>query len=76
MPPASRGRRRGTGAGGAGRAAGLPEINGLLVRPESLRSQGIGTALVHTAERLARERGIGGVRHEQADACVFLVKAL
>jgi hypothetical protein len=70
--------------------------------------------LVHTAERLARERGIGlmglgvgvgnpraaalyarlgylptvayvdrwahldphGVRHEQADACVFLVKAL
>ncbi|MEV5107392.1 GNAT family N-acetyltransferase [Streptomyces massasporeus] len=37
---------------------GCPEINGLFVRPASLRSQGIGTALVHTAERLARERGI------------------
>ncbi|MDC0769680.1 GNAT family N-acetyltransferase [Streptomyces sp. HD] len=93
---------------------GCPEFNGLFVWPESLRSQGIGTALVHTAERLARERGIGvmglgvgddnpgaaalyarlgylptvayldrwayldadGVRHEQADPCVFLVKAL
>ncbi|MFF8399579.1 GNAT family N-acetyltransferase [Streptomyces sp. NPDC016172] len=37
---------------------GCPEINGLFVWPASLRSQGIGTALVHTAERLARERGI------------------
>ncbi|GAA4036703.1 GNAT family N-acetyltransferase [Streptomyces shaanxiensis] len=93
---------------------GCPEINGLCVWPESLRSQGIGTALVSAAERLARERGIGsmglgvgdgnpraaalyarlgylptvayvdrwahlddhGVRHEQADTCVFLVKAL
>jgi GNAT superfamily N-acetyltransferase len=93
---------------------GCPEINGLFVWPESLRSRGIGTALVRTAERMAKERGIGamglgvddgnpraaalyarlgylptvpyvdrwthldsdGVRHEQADACVFLVKAL
>ncbi|MFJ4281279.1 GNAT family N-acetyltransferase [Streptomyces massasporeus] len=38
---------------------GCPEINGLFVWPASLRSQGIGAALVHTAERLARERGIG-----------------
>ncbi|MGW1955004.1 GNAT family N-acetyltransferase [Streptomyces sp. NPDC001920] len=91
-----------------------PEINGLLVSPASLRSRGIGTALVRTAERLARERGVllmglgvgdgnpraaalyarlgylpavayvdrwayreaDGVRHEQADPCVFLVKAL
>ncbi|WP_307841021.1 GNAT family N-acetyltransferase [Streptomyces sp. GESEQ-4] len=57
---------------------GCPEINGLLVWPEPLRSQGIGTTLVRTAERLARERGLDadGVRQEQADACVFLVKAL
>lgn len=38
---------------------GCPEINGLLVWPESLRSRGIGTALVRAAERLARERGVG-----------------
>ncbi|MFD5159942.1 GNAT family N-acetyltransferase [Streptomyces hawaiiensis] len=38
---------------------GCPEINGLLVWPASLRSRGIGTALVLAAERLARERGIG-----------------
>ncbi|WP_033309685.1 GNAT family N-acetyltransferase [Streptomyces iakyrus] len=93
---------------------GCPEINGLFVWPAPLRSRGIGTALVHTAERLAGERGIDamglgvgdgnpraaelyarlgyrpavaymdrwtrldpdGVRHEQADPCVFLVKAL
>ncbi len=93
---------------------GCPEINGLFVRPASLRSQGIGTALVRTAERLARERGVclmglgvgddnpraaalyarlgylpaiayvdrwahldaDGVRHERADPCTFLVKAL
>ncbi|MGW6737963.1 GNAT family N-acetyltransferase [Streptomyces sp. NPDC055013] len=93
---------------------GCPEINGLIVWPASLRSRGIGTALVQHAERLARERGVGvmglgvgddnpraaalyaqlsylptvayvdrwahldsdGVRHEQADPCVFLVKAL
>jgi hypothetical protein len=41
---------------------GCPEINGLLVWPE----------------RLAPERGLDadGVRQEQADACVFLVRAL
>lgn len=37
---------------------GCPEINGLLVAPPSLRSRGIGTALIRTAERLAAERGI------------------
>jgi GNAT superfamily N-acetyltransferase len=38
---------------------GCPEINGLFVWPESLRSRGIGARLVRTAEELARERGIG-----------------
>ncbi|GGS67823.1 GNAT family N-acetyltransferase [Streptomyces violaceus] len=38
---------------------GCPETNGLFVWPASLRSQGVGTALLHTAERLARERGVG-----------------
>ncbi|MFD5712791.1 GNAT family N-acetyltransferase [Streptomyces pharetrae] len=37
---------------------GCPEPKGLAVRPEPLRSRGIGTALIRTAERLARERGI------------------
>ncbi|MFF8969470.1 GNAT family N-acetyltransferase [Streptomyces sp. NPDC014995] len=37
---------------------GCPDIGGLGVRPEELRSRGIGTALVHAAEELARERGI------------------
>jgi GNAT superfamily N-acetyltransferase len=94
------------------RFPGCPEINGLSV---ARRSQGIGTALIREAERLAAERGhhrIGlgvgddnpraaalylrlgyaetgchyldrygsvdtrGVRHEVADACRFLVKAL
>ncbi len=36
-----------------------PEINGLGVWPESLRSQGIGTALIRAAEERARERGAG-----------------
>ncbi|WP_324605716.1 GNAT family N-acetyltransferase [Streptomyces ipomoeae] len=35
-----------------------PEIGGLAVRPEELRSRGIGTALVRAAEDLARERGL------------------
>ncbi|XUL86851.1 GNAT family N-acetyltransferase [Streptomyces galilaeus] len=35
-----------------------PEINGLFVWPESLRSRGTGAALVRAAERLAGERGI------------------
>ena len=38
--------------------AGCPEINGLFVRPQALRSRGIGAALVREAERLARLRGI------------------
>ncbi|MFJ8536727.1 GNAT family N-acetyltransferase [Streptomyces sp. NPDC093591] len=37
---------------------GCPEINGLGVWPEELRSRGIGTALIHAAEELAAERGI------------------
>jgi GNAT superfamily N-acetyltransferase len=37
---------------------GCPEIGGLGVWPEELRSRGIGTALVHAAEELARKRGI------------------
>jgi GNAT superfamily N-acetyltransferase len=36
---------------------GCPEINGLFVWPEALRSQGIGSALVRAAEQLAGERG-------------------
>ncbi|MFI9153180.1 GNAT family N-acetyltransferase [Streptomyces sp. NPDC053367] len=36
---------------------GCPEINALAVRPETLRSRGIGSALVRAAERLAHERG-------------------
>ncbi|MGY1581818.1 GNAT family N-acetyltransferase [Streptomyces sp. MN13] len=51
-----------------------PEINGLLVSPPSLRSQGIGTALIRAAERLAAERGIAvmglgvGRGNERAEA--------
>ncbi|MFE9624233.1 GNAT family N-acetyltransferase [Streptomyces sp. NPDC006527] len=37
---------------------GCPEIGGLGVWPQELRSRGIGTALVRAAENLARERGI------------------
>jgi ribosomal protein S18 acetylase RimI-like enzyme len=36
---------------------GCPEVNGLGVWPETLRSQGIGTALIREAERLAAGRG-------------------
>ncbi|CAL9600431.1 GNAT family N-acetyltransferase [Streptomyces albus] len=35
---------------------GCPEVNGLGVWPEILRSQGIGTALIREAERLAAQR--------------------
>ncbi|MGP3987026.1 GNAT family N-acetyltransferase, partial [Streptomyces sp. 3N207] len=34
-----------------------PEVNGLGIWPETLRSQGIGTALIREAERLAADRG-------------------
>lgn len=34
-----------------------PEINGLVVWPESMRGRGVGTALINAAESLARERG-------------------
>ncbi|NGO72425.1 GNAT family N-acetyltransferase [Streptomyces boncukensis] len=37
--------------------AGCPEVNGLGVWPETLRSQGIGTGLIREAERLATARG-------------------
>ncbi|MET9858001.1 GNAT family N-acetyltransferase [Streptomyces smyrnaeus] len=36
---------------------GCPEVNGLGVWPETLRSLGVGTALIHEAERLATGRG-------------------
>ncbi|MEU6217988.1 GNAT family N-acetyltransferase [Streptomyces sp. NPDC047022] len=36
---------------------GCPEINGLAVWPEELRSRGTGSALIRAAEELARERG-------------------
>lgn len=39
------------------RHPGCPELSGLGVWPPSLRSRGIGTALVHAAEAAARERG-------------------
>lgn len=38
------------------RFPGCPEINGLAVVPER-QSQGIGTAIIHAAERLAARRG-------------------
>lgn len=46
-----------------------PEINGLAVWPESMRSQGTGTALIHSAEDLARRRGTRqlGIGVEQAN---------
>ncbi|MGI5424543.1 GNAT family N-acetyltransferase [Streptomyces sp. CA-179760] len=36
---------------------GCPEINALTVWPATLRSRGIGSALIRAAEELARERG-------------------
>ncbi|SDJ87527.1 GNAT family N-acetyltransferase [Streptomyces indicus] len=41
-------------------ASGCPEINGLAVA-EHLRSQGIGTALIHAAEDLARARRLPAI---------------
>ncbi|MEU9173640.1 GNAT family N-acetyltransferase [Streptomyces sp. NPDC048420] len=40
---------------------GCPEINGLLIWPETLRSRGVGSATVRAAEELARARGIGSM---------------
>ena len=37
---------------------GCPEIGGLAVWPEELRSRGIGSELIRAAEGLARERGL------------------
>ncbi|MEU3843509.1 GNAT family N-acetyltransferase [Streptomyces sp. NPDC028635] len=49
----------GCGAPEVRRAApGCPELNGLAVWPEHLRSRGIGSALIRAAEDLARERGV------------------
>ncbi|MBD0292750.1 MAG: GNAT family N-acetyltransferase [Jiangellaceae bacterium] len=39
-----------------GRIPLMPDVNGLGVRPE-LQSRGIGTALIHQAEELVRQRG-------------------
>lgn len=41
--------------------SGCPEINGLGVRPEDLRSRGIGSALIRAAEDLAGQRGFGAI---------------
>ena len=38
-----------------------PEINGLQVLPESMQSQGIGTALIRAVEDAARGRGCGSI---------------
>jgi predicted GNAT family acetyltransferase len=54
-----------------------PELNGLEVWPAELRSQGIGTAIVHTAEDLARQRGyhqlgLGVDDHNHRAAALYL----
>ncbi len=38
-----------------------PEINGVLVRPEELRSRGIGRGVLRAAEQLARSRGLSRI---------------
>lgn len=52
-----------------------PEINGLFVWPASLRSQGIGTSFICTAEARARERGVRhlgmGVRQDNVRAAAL-----
>jgi GNAT superfamily N-acetyltransferase len=57
-----------------------PETNGLFVWPQALRSQGIGTAFIRTAEDLARGRGVWrmglGVVQHVADSCTFIVSTL
>ncbi|MCX5389511.1 GNAT family N-acetyltransferase [Streptomyces sp. NBC_00094] len=55
-----------------------PELNGLDVWPEGFRGQGIGTALVHAAEALVRERGgtaLGlGVAHDNPRAAALYAR--
>ena len=54
-----------------------PELNGLEVWPAELRSHGIGTAIVHTAEDQARQRGyhllgLGVDDHNRRAAALYL----
>ena len=54
-----------------------PELNGLEVWPADLRSHGIGTAIVHAAEDLARQRGrhqlgLGVNDHNHRAAALYL----
>jgi GNAT superfamily N-acetyltransferase len=54
-----------------------PELNGLEVWPAQLRSHGIGTAIVHTAEDLVRQRGyhqlgLGVDDHNHRAAALYL----
>ncbi|MET9911317.1 GNAT family N-acetyltransferase [Streptomyces sp. NPDC006476] len=55
-----------------------PEINGLFVWPESVRSLGVGTALIHAAEELALRRGLGlmglGVGEDNARAAALYAR--
>ncbi|MEU0250284.1 GNAT family N-acetyltransferase [Streptomyces sp. NPDC006235] len=57
---------------------GCPEINALTVWPETLRSRGIGSALIRAAEERARERGrtaIGlGVADDNPRAAAFYAR--
>ncbi|WP_307174056.1 GNAT family N-acetyltransferase [Streptomyces africanus] len=57
---------------------GCPEINALSVWPETLRSRGIGSALIRAAEERARERGrtaIGlGVADDNPRAAVLYAR--
>jgi GNAT superfamily N-acetyltransferase len=56
--PVGHAEMRWTGCAAPDVALDCPEIDGLAVWPEDLRSRGIGTALIRAAEELARERGL------------------
>ena len=60
------------------RYPGCPELNGLEVWPAARRSHGAGTAIIGTAEDLARDRGcqLTGLGVDVGDPARFLVKAL